>query len=71
MAIDGPLVRILREKDGESRTRFAERVGISMEYLCDIEAGRRLLKRNPGLIKRIADALDVSPAVISRREKVG
>lgn len=67
MAIDGAALRILREKDGASRTQFAALIGISMEYLCDIEAGRRTLKRNPGLVKKIAETLNVPTSMIERR----
>lgn len=67
MAIDGAAVKILREKDGASRTQFAKLVGISMEYLCDIEAGRRTLKRNPGLVKRIAETLNVPTSMVEHR----
>jgi transcriptional regulator with XRE-family HTH domain len=70
MAIDGAAVRILREKDGSSRTQFASRIGISMEYLCDIESGRRTLKRNPGLIKKIAETLNVPTSMVEYREVV-
>ena len=38
-----------------------------MQYLCDIEEGRRTLKRNPGLIKRIAEALNVPTSMIEHR----
>lgn len=65
--INGSAVQILREKDGNSRTEFATRLGISMQYVCDIEAGRRTLKRNPGLIKRIAGALNVPTSMIEHR----
>ena len=67
MAINGNAVRILREKDGASRTQFALLVGISMSYLCDIEEGRRTLKRNPGLIKKIAETLNVPMSMIEHR----
>ncbi len=69
-AINGNALRILREKDGYSRTQFAERVGISLQYLCDIEDGRRFLKRNPGLIKTMAEALNVPSSMIETRHEV-
>lgn len=65
--IDGPVVRILREKDGYSGAAFAEKLGISHTYLSDIEVGRRTLKRNPSLISKIADTLNVPRSVIERR----
>lgn len=67
MAIDGAAVRILREKTGASRSQFASDLGISLQYLCDIEDGRRLVKRNPGLIKRIAGLLDVPTYMVEQR----
>lgn len=66
MSIDGAAVKVIREKDGASRTEFANRVGISMTYLCDIEEGRRTLKRNPGLIKRIAEGLGVPTTMVQK-----
>lgn len=66
-AIDGAHVKILRERDGASATEFAKRLDISLTYLGDIEAGRRTLKRNPGLIKRIAEELHVPTSMIERR----
>lgn len=39
--------------------QLAAEVGISITYMCDITSGRRLLKRNPALRRRIADALGV------------
>lgn len=65
VAIDGSALKILREKDGYSLSAFALKVGVSLSYLMDIESGRRTLKRNPGLIKRMAEALDVPMSMIS------
>jgi transcriptional regulator with XRE-family HTH domain len=69
MAIDGAALRILRERSGFSAKAFADQVGISPQYLCDIEVGRsgRTLKRNPGLVKRMAEALDVPVTMIAHR----
>jgi len=67
MAIDGAALRVLREKDGYTATAFAERLGISLTYLGDIESGRRTLKRNPELIGRFADVLNVPRSMIERR----
>ena len=67
MSINGAHVRTLREKDGQSKTALAKRVGISLGYLNDIEHGRRLCKNNPGMIKRIAEALNVPMSMIERR----
>jgi transcriptional regulator with XRE-family HTH domain len=67
MAIDGAAVRVLREKDGYTATAFAEKLGISLTYLGDIESGRRTLKRNPELIGRIAETLNVPRSMIEQR----
>lgn len=67
MAIDGSALRVLREKDGYTAVAFAEALGISLTYLSDIELGRRTLKRNPGLIGRAADLLNVPRSMIERR----
>ncbi len=48
--------------------RLATETGISLQYACDIVAGRRTLKRNPGLRKRIAKACDVPLHWIETRE---
>ena len=66
-AADGSAIKVLREKDGSSRTVFAARVGISLQYLCDIEEGRRTLKRNPALVKRIAETLNVPMSMVEHR----
>lgn len=57
----------MREKDGFTATAFAEKSGISLQYLCDIESGRRQLKRAPHLIKRFAEVLNVPVSTIERR----
>lgn len=65
--VNGAAVKVLRDKDGQSATEFAKRLGISLSYLGDIEAGRSNLRRNPGLIKRIAEALNVPVSSIEKR----
>lgn len=67
MAIDGFAVRTIREKDGSNVTDFAHRIGISAQYLRDIENGRRTLKRNPELIRRIAQELNVPMSMVEHR----
>jgi transcriptional regulator with XRE-family HTH domain len=42
-----------------TQKRLAEELGLSLQYVCDITAGRRTLKRNPQLRARIASVLDV------------
>lgn len=71
--IDGEALRVLMEKDGATVVGLAPRVGISRQYLGDILAGRRTLKRNPELVNRLAHALNVPRSMIERRttEPVG
>lgn len=47
------------DKAGVSRRHLATETNLSLQYVCDITAGRRTLKRNPELRKRIAAVLDV------------
>lgn len=44
---------------GCSSKQLADDLGISPQYVCDMLAGRRTLKRNPELRARIAKTLDV------------
>jgi transcriptional regulator with XRE-family HTH domain len=67
VTINGAHVKTLREKDGSTMSDFAKRVGISLGYLNDIESGRRTCKRNPAIVKRIAEALNVPMSMIERR----
>lgn len=67
MSIDGEALRILREKDGYNQSAFAAAVAISPQYLGDIESGRRTLKRNPALIKKMADQLNVPMSMLEHR----
>ena len=56
-AIDGPFLREQRMIGGWTIDDFAKASGISRQYLSDIENGRRLLKRRPDLIRKMADTL--------------
>lgn len=67
MSIDPVALKILMEKDGSTIASLAKRVEISPQYMGDIVAGRRHLKRNPGLLKRIAEALNVPQSMIEHR----
>lgn len=60
-------LKVLREKDGRSSASMAEALGISLQYYCDIEAGRRTLKRTPALISRMAEVLNVPRSMLERR----
>ncbi|MFG1997898.1 helix-turn-helix domain-containing protein [Spirillospora sp. NPDC048911] len=52
----------IRSKDGQSKKELAHRAGISLQYLCDIEAGRRGCR--PAVIARLAEALNVPKSAI-------
>ena len=58
-AVDGPHLRWCREKSGYTVAQFAKELGISEDYLRNIENGARGLKRRPDLVKRAADILEV------------
>jgi transcriptional regulator with XRE-family HTH domain len=47
---------------------FAKEVGISPQYLADIELKRRLLKRRPDLIKTMARVLKLPVTKLYRDE---
>lgn len=65
----GARIKALRKQKGWSQERLAERVGISTQYLSNIERG----KENPtlDLLLRLADSLRVSPAEIFDFEAEG
>lgn len=66
--IDSEHLQKLMEKDGSNVANLAPRVGISRQYLGDILSGRRTLKRNPELIGKLAEALNVPRSMIERRD---
>jgi transcriptional regulator with XRE-family HTH domain len=68
--IDKDHLRRVRELAGYTPTALADEIGISLKYLCDLESGHRTLKRNPTLIKKIAETLNVPISMIEKREKV-
>jgi transcriptional regulator with XRE-family HTH domain len=55
----------IRSKDGMTKKQLADAAEISLQYLCDIEAGRRGAK--PDVLKRIAGALNVPVSAIEQR----
>lgn len=67
MSIDHEALGILREKDGYSVAAFAKQAGLSLSYYCRIESGERSLKRNPSLIKKFADLLNVPVSMLELR----
>lgn len=58
-AVDGPFVREERIARGFTIEQFASELGISRQYLSDIEGRRRFLKRRPDLVKKMALVLGV------------
>lgn len=50
--------------------QLADKVGISLTYMCDITAGRRTLKRNPEMRRNLAKALNVPQHWIEHHEEV-
>lgn len=56
------------DKEGVTPKVLADELGVSLSYVCDITAGRRRLKRNPVLVRRIADALNCRVSTIQAEE---
>lgn len=55
----GMAIRSIRQGEGESQISFAERLGISKQYLCDLEHDRKIV--SPKKAKQFADTLGYSP----------
>lgn len=60
----GAAVEALRGRDGLSLTALASRIGISKQYLCDVEKGRRLASTEQAA--RFARAFKHPPALFVR-----
>ncbi len=60
----GMAVESLRMRDGYSQAEFAKKLGVSRQYLCDIEKSRRLV--SPEQAARFAKAFGHPPAVLVR-----
>jgi transcriptional regulator with XRE-family HTH domain len=60
----GMAVEALRVRDEYSQAEFAKKLGVSRQYLCDIEKGRRLV--SPEQAARFAKAFGHPPAVLVR-----
>jgi transcriptional regulator with XRE-family HTH domain len=60
----GMAVESLRVRDGFTQTEFAKKLGVSRQYLCDVEKGRRLA--SPEQAARFAKAFGHPPAVLVR-----
>lgn len=65
MEVNYSALGALRDKDGMTKKQLAEAAGISLQYLCDIECGRRGAK--PDVMKRLASALNVPVSAIEGR----
>src|ERR1700677_3901158 len=60
----GAAVEGLRVGDAFSQTAFAKKLGVSRQYLCDVEKGRRLV--SPEQAARFAKAFGHPPNVLVR-----
>jgi transcriptional regulator with XRE-family HTH domain len=60
----GAAVEGLRVGEGFSQAGFAKELGVSRQYLCDVEKGRRLV--SPQQAARFAKAFGHPPAVLVR-----
>jgi transcriptional regulator with XRE-family HTH domain len=58
----GAAVESLRLRDELSQIAFAKKLGISRQYLCDVEKGRRLV--SPGQAARFAKAFGHPQSVL-------
>jgi len=58
----GMAVEALRLRDALSQTVFAKKLGLSRQYLCDVEKGRRLV--SPEQAARFAKAFGHPPSVL-------
>jgi DNA-binding XRE family transcriptional regulator len=65
MAVNKDALTAIRSKDGMTKKQLADTAGIPLQYLCDIEAGRRGAK--PNVVKALADALNVPVSAIEQR----
>ncbi|MGD0771152.1 MAG: helix-turn-helix transcriptional regulator [Tepidisphaeraceae bacterium] len=60
----GAAVEGLRVGDGISQAAFARKLGVSRQYLCDVEKGRRLV--SPEQAARFAKAFGHPPNILVR-----
>ena len=58
----GMAVESLRLRDKISQVKFAKKLGISKQYLCDVEKGRRLV--SPEQAAKFAKAFGHPPSVL-------
>lgn len=55
----GTAIRSIRLSEEESQTAFAEKLGVSTQYLCDLEHNRRKVSAKKA--KKFAEILKYSP----------
>lgn len=67
IVIDPVALRILREKDGHTKTTLARAVGLSPQYLNDLETGHR--RGNARVIGAIAEALNIPRSLLEQRRE--
>ena len=60
----GMAVEALRVRDDYTQAEFAKKLGVSRQYLCDVEKGRRLA--SPEQAARFAKTFGHPPAVLVR-----
>jgi transcriptional regulator with XRE-family HTH domain len=63
--VNGATVAALRQLNGFGLKELAETSGVSMSYICEVEKGTKVNLRPP-TIKKLADALGVTVAVLAR-----
>ena len=70
MTVNGGAIRAIREGKGVSQIALATRVGLSPSALSRIERGQRGRRylADPSVLTRIADALGVTVAAITRSD---
>lgn len=64
--LDPEQFKIMRVARGFSLTQLAESIGMSVQYVYDMENGRRTLARNPSLINKIARTLECPTRMICK-----
>lgn len=62
VAINGDAIRARRVELGDNLRAFADRVGLSFQYVSQLERGTRE-RVSPGTFRRLVDALDMAARV--------
>nr|HAT8714956.1 helix-turn-helix domain-containing protein [Legionella jordanis] len=55
----GKAIRAIRQSENENQINFAQRLGVSKQYLCDLEHDRKIV--SPKKAKQFAETLGYSP----------